>query len=203
MRASGVERVGERVGGAGRIATVPSGFRVGMLARHLASIAALPFVVAVLVPVWLARTNSISPMLATTSPHILGQIVGVLLLAWGLFLFASSLSRFAAYGEGTLAPWDPPRRLVIRGPYRYVRNPMISGVLCILFGEALLLLSQRHLIWALIFLGMNVLVIPLVEEPGLRRRFGDSYVEYCRHVPRLIPRLRPWEPEDSAVRRVV
>jgi protein-S-isoprenylcysteine O-methyltransferase Ste14 len=72
---------------------------------------------------------------------------------------------------------------------------MISGVLFILFGEALLLLSQPHLTWALIFLGMNVLVIPLVEEPGLRRRFGDSYVEYCRNVPRLIPRLRPWEAE--------
>ena len=76
---------------------------------------------------------------------------------------------------------------------------MISGVLFILFGEALLLLSRPHFVWALIFLGMNILVIPLFEEPDLRRRFGDAYVEYCRHVPRLFPRLRPWEPEDPVL----
>ncbi|MDP9204941.1 MAG: isoprenylcysteine carboxylmethyltransferase family protein [Gemmatimonadota bacterium] len=169
-----------------------------MLARHLASIAVLPFVVAVLVPIWLARTNNISLALGTTGPRILAQTAGLLLIVFGLFLFASSLRRFATEGEGTLAPWDPPRRLVVRGPYRYVRNPMISGVLFVLFGESLLLLSQPHLLWALIFLGMNSVVIPLVEEPGLRRRFGDSYLEYCRHVPRLVPRLRPWEPEDPS-----
>lgn len=160
------------------------------------SIAALPLVVTVLVPVWLARTNNISPALGTTALNIFAQIAGLLLVALGLFLFAASLRRFATEGEGTLAPWDPPRRLVLRGPYRYVRNPMISGVLFVLFGEALLLLSEPHLMWAIIFLGANVLWIPLVEEAGLRRRFGDSYAEYCRHVPRLVPRLRPWEPED-------
>jgi len=80
-----------------------------------------------------------------------------------------------------------------------VRNPMISGVLFVLFGEALLLLSGPHLLWAFFFLGANFLLIPLAEEPGLKRRFGDSYVEYCRHVPRLIPRFRPWQPgTDSA-----
>lgn len=167
-----------------------------MLVRHLLSVAILPFVVTVLVPLWLVRTNHISLALGTTGPQMVAQSAGVLLLALGLFLFASSLRRFATEGEGTLAPWDPPRRLVVRGPYRYVRNPMISGVLFVLFGEALLLLSRPHLMWALIFLGLNFLVIPLVEEPGLRRRFGDSYIEYCRHVPRLIPRLRPWEPES-------
>jgi protein-S-isoprenylcysteine O-methyltransferase Ste14 len=167
-----------------------------MLIRHLLSIAALPFVVTTLIPVWLMRTNSISLTAGTTGSRILAQAGGLVLLAFGLFLFASSLRRFATEGEGTLAPWDPPRRLVVRGPYRYVRNPMISGVLFVLFGEALGLLSQPHLMWALIFLGMNVVVIPLVEEPGLRLRFGAPYVEYCRHVPRLIPRLRPWEPES-------
>jgi protein-S-isoprenylcysteine O-methyltransferase Ste14 len=165
-----------------------------MLIRHLLSIAALPFVVTVVIPVWLARTNNISAPPGTTALQIFAQVAGLLLLALGLFLFASSLRRFAGEGEGTLAPWDPPRRLVVRGPYRHVRNPMISGVLFILFGEALILLSRPHLIWALIFLGMNFLVIPLFEEPGLRRRFGESYIEYCRHVPRLFPRLRPWEP---------
>ena len=113
----------------------------------------------------------------------------------GLLLFGASLRRFATEGEGTLAPWDPPRRLVVRGPYRYVRNPMISGVVMVLFGEAALLLSPAHLDWALIFLGINALYIPLLEEPLLALRFGEAYREYCRHVPRLVPRWRPWEPE--------
>lgn len=166
------------------------------LARHLLSVALLPFSVAVLVPLWLARSNNISPVIGTTGPQMLVQVVGLLVLAVGLMLFSASLRNFVTAGEGTLAPWDPPRRLVVRGPYRYVRNPMISGVLLVLFGQALTLLSRPHFIWALIFLAANSIYIPLLEEAGLRDRFGDSYVEYCRHVPRLIPRFRPWESED-------
>jgi len=166
------------------------------LARHLLSVALLPFSVAVLVPLWLARTNNISPVIGTIGPQMLVQVVGLLVLAVGLILFSAALRNFVTEGEGTLAPWDPPRRLVVRGPYRYVRNPMISGVVFVLFGEALTLLSRPHFIWALIFLVVNSIYIPLLEETGLRQRFGDSYVEYCRHVPRLIPRFRPWESED-------
>ncbi|MEP6858168.1 MAG: methyltransferase, partial [Gemmatimonadales bacterium] len=124
-------------------------------ARHLLSIALLPFTVAVLVPLWLARNNNISPAIGTTLSQTFLQVVGVLLLVVGLILFSASLRKFATDGEGTLAPWDPPRRLVVRGPYRYVRNPMISGVVSVLFGEALVLLSRPHFVWALIFLGVN------------------------------------------------
>jgi len=166
------------------------------LARHLLSVALLPFSVAVLVPLWLARNNNTSPVIGTAGPQMLVQVVGLLLLAVGLILFSAALTNFVTEGEGTLAPWDPPHRLVVRGPYRYVRNPMISGVVFVLFGEALILLSRPHLIWALIFLAVNSIYIPLLEETGLRHRFGDSYVEYCRHVPRLIPRFRPWKSED-------
>jgi protein-S-isoprenylcysteine O-methyltransferase Ste14 len=167
-------------------------------ARHLLSITLLPFTVAVLIPLWLARTNNISLAIGITLSQVFLQVVGVLLLVVGLILFSASLRKFATDGEGTLAPWDPPRRLVVRGPYRYVRNPMISGVVSVLFGEALVLLSRPHFVWALIFLGVNFIYIPLLEETGLRLRFGDAYVEYCRHVPRLIPRLRPWQPEDRS-----
>jgi protein-S-isoprenylcysteine O-methyltransferase Ste14 len=169
-----------------------------MLIRHLLSVVALPFMVAVVVPVWLARSNHISFTLGASGIQIVTQLAGLVLLILGLGLFVSSLRRFATEGEGTLAPWDPPRRLVIRGPYRYVRNPMISGVVFVLFGEALLLLSRPHAMWALIFLGANFVYIPLLEETGLKLRFGDSYREYCRHVPRLIPRLRPWQPADDS-----
>ena len=169
-----------------------------MLIRHVLSVAALPFVMAVVIPVWLARRNGISLSVASGLVPLLGQLLGALLLGVGLLLFASSLRRFATDGKGTLAPWDPPRHLVVRGPYRYVRNPMISGVIFVLFGEALVLLSWPHLRWALLFLGINFVYIPLLEEPDLEMRFGESYREYRRHVRRFVPRLRPWEPAPPA-----
>lgn len=165
--------------------------------RHLLAIVALPFLVAVLMPIWIARGNSVRLALVTTMPQLLVQIAGLGLLLIGLWLFVSSLRRFMRDGKGTLAPWDPPSQLVIRGPYRYVRNPMISGVLFVLFGEALMLLSGPHFQWALIFLVVNFIYIPLFEEQQLKRRFGEPYMEYCRHVPRLVPRLRPWTPPTS------
>ena len=163
-----------------------------MLLRHLFAIAALPFVVAVAIPVWLARRDHLTAALGAGAPELLAQIMGVFVLLIGLSLFVSSLRRFARDGRGTLAPWDPPRELVITGPYRYVRNPMISGVIFVLFAEALLLVSRPHAMWGLTFFAINAVYIPLLEEPQLRTRFGASYDEYCRHVRRLIPRLRPW-----------
>ena len=162
-----------------------------MLLRHLLAIAILPFVMAVAIPVWLARQNHISFVPSENGSRIVVQFIGLWLVVIGLTLFISSLRRFADDGKGTLAPWDPPRRLVINGPYRYVRNPMISGVVFVLFGEALMLLSRPHATWALTFLVINAIYIPLFEEPQLSQRFGAAYDEYCRHVPRLLPRLRP------------
>jgi protein-S-isoprenylcysteine O-methyltransferase Ste14 len=74
---------------------------------------------------------------------------------------------------------------------------MITGVLFVLLGEALLLLSRSHLEWAVLFFAINAVYIPLLEEPQLLLRFGEPYREYCRHVPRLIPRLQPWQPPDN------
>ena len=168
-----------------------------MLLRHLLAVAILPFTVAIVIPIWLARQQGTALMPGADVPRLGVQALGLALMAVGLLLFGASLRRFASEGEGTLAPWDPPRRLVIRGPYRHVRNPMISGVLLVLFGEAALLLSRPHLTWALLCLGINAVYIPLLEEPLLALRFGDAYREYCRHVPRLVPRWRPWRPTPS------
>lgn len=165
--------------------------------RHLLSIALLPFSVAVLVPLWIARAYGVGLALGNGFAALALQALGVAILVLGLVFFASSLRRFATEGRGTLAPWDPPRELVVRGPYRYVRNPMISGVLLVLLGESLLLRSAPHAVWTLCFLALNGVYIPLVEEPQLARRFGASYQAYCRHVPRVVPRLRPWTPERS------
>jgi protein-S-isoprenylcysteine O-methyltransferase Ste14 len=163
-----------------------------MWIRHLLAIAILPLTVAVVIPIWIARRYEIAPALGRSAEEIALQLVGLALGGVGLALFGSSLWRFATEGRGTLAPWDPPRALVVRGPYRFVRNPMISGVIFALFAEALVLLSRPHSVWAVSFLLLNLIYIPLVEEPQLARRFGDPYREYCRHVRRFLPRLRPW-----------
>lgn len=164
------------------------------LLRHLVAIAVLPFSVTVLIPLWLARRHGTTLEVGSSPPGIGGQLVGLVLLALGALLFGASLLRFVREGRGTLAPWDPPRRLVVRGPYRYVRNPMISGVVLLLFGEAAVLLSRPHLLWALLVFAINAVYIPLIEEPMLAERFGSDYQEYRRHVPRLVPRVRPWRP---------
>src|SRR3954471_2682271 len=170
----------------------PTGFSMMYWLRHIIAIAALPFTMTVLVPLWITGWNP-SLSIAPTPIARLGQAGGVICLLIGLLLFFTSLRRFAGEGEGTLAPWDPPRKLVVRGPYRYVRNPMISGVLFILFGEALVMWSRPQLMWALTFLAINAVYIPLLEEPQLQNRFGQTYDDYCRNVGRLIPRIRPWD----------
>jgi protein-S-isoprenylcysteine O-methyltransferase Ste14 len=112
-----------------------------------------------------------------------------------------TISLFATVGEGTLAPWDPTQKLVVRGIYRYVRNPMIIGVLSVLLGEAVFLGSLPVLVWFLIFFAVNATYIPLLEERGLAGRFGDDYLVYKRNVPRWIPRLTPWTPSFDKRRR--
>jgi protein-S-isoprenylcysteine O-methyltransferase Ste14 len=96
------------------------------------------------------------------------------------------------YGEGTPAPWEPTRKLVLHGPYRCVRNPMMIGVMLILLAEALLLQSWGIAIWLAVFLLLNLIYLPQVEEKGLEHRFGEAYREYKANVPRWIPRLHPW-----------
>ena len=163
-----------------------------MLLRQVLAIAVLPFTVAVLVPIWIAQRNAVAVTIGSSVGPVIIQLLGVTLLGLGLVLFVASLWRFTSQGKGTLAPWDPPREFIVHGPYRFVRNPMISGVMLFLLGEALALRSFPHAIWAVCFFTINLIYIPLIEEPQLERRFGESYREYCRNVRRFIPRLRPW-----------
>jgi protein-S-isoprenylcysteine O-methyltransferase Ste14 len=163
------------------------------LLRHLLSILILPFTVTVIVPLWLLRndvTRDVAPQGTWVRLLILTAAAGALLI--GLTLFISTLMHFARTGRGTLAPWDPPRVLVVQGVYRYVRNPMISGVLFILLAEALLTGSRRILIWFILFLTLNLVYIPLLEEPGLAARFGERYRIYKKNVPRWLPRVNAW-----------
>ena len=168
--------------------------------RQLVAIVLLPFTVAVVIPMWLARRDGLRLALGSNLGERVLQACGVGLLAIGVLLFLASLGRFMGEGRGTLAPWDPPRRLVVQGPYRYVRNPMISGVLFVVIGEALILLSIAHAIWAAFFLAVNIVYIRFVEEPQLARRFGPGYDVYRESVPRFVPRLSPWQPSFRAKR---
>jgi protein-S-isoprenylcysteine O-methyltransferase Ste14 len=136
-------------------------------------------------------------ILATTDESgfsVLGTVAGIPLIGAGLALMWRTITLFSRLGEGTLAPWDPTRKMVIAGPYRYVRNPMITGVTLVLLGEAALFGSLGILAWGGVFALANALWMPLVEEPGLEQRFGDEYDEYKRNVPRWVPRQSPWTP---------
>ena len=104
-------------------------------------------------------------------------------------MIAWTVALFAGVGRGTLAPWDPPERLVVRGPYRYVRNPMITGVVSVLLGEAALFGSPAVLAWAGFVFALNAVYFPLIEEPDLRSRFGADYDAYAAHTPRWLPLL--------------
>jgi protein-S-isoprenylcysteine O-methyltransferase Ste14 len=163
--------------------------------RQARAIALLPGVVTVLAPL---------AILIGTGWELgwgLGGVAAVLLVLLGLALIGAGFALwlwtvrlFARIGRGTLAPWDPPRHLVVEGPYRHVRNPMIGAVLALLAGEALLFGSPALLIWLTAFFVGNYAFFRLREEPGLERRFGDDYRTYRRNVPRWLPRRTPWTP---------
>jgi protein-S-isoprenylcysteine O-methyltransferase Ste14 len=152
------------------------------LLRHLLAIGLLPFVVTVVVPAYIIRTSTtLNAGWDLPSPlGLLPTLLGCALVGLGVLLVYKTVILFATVGEGTLAPWDPPRRLVVRGPYRHVRNPMISGVLSILLGEAILLGSVPLLVWFLVFFALSALSMLLIEEPLLESRFGSDYVTYNR-----------------------
>jgi protein-S-isoprenylcysteine O-methyltransferase Ste14 len=167
--------------------------------RHIRAIVLLPGTVTIAVPALLLATGSGVELGwgLPTVPAALLVAAGAALAAAGAALWAWTVRLFATVGAGTLAPWDPTQRLVVVGPYRHVRNPMISGVFAVLAGEALALGSESLAIWAGGFLLVNHLYFVLSEEPGLDRRFGGDYGHYRAAVPRWIPRRTPWEPDHS------
>ena len=120
--------------------------------------------------------------------RIIPVVVGGVLILVGLYTIWITVSLFTDYGKGTPAPYAPPKILVIIGIYKYVRNPMMIGVWSVLLGEAILFFSFWVLIWFLIFFTASILFVTLWEEGDLESRFGESYREYKKKVPRWIPR---------------
>ncbi|MBU0515468.1 MAG: isoprenylcysteine carboxylmethyltransferase family protein [Proteobacteria bacterium] len=167
--------------------------------RHVVAVLALPMIVTLVAPALIlvlqARLGwqvAIPPILRWTL-----MALGAFLVLGGLGLMAWTISLFVRVGRGTLAPWDPPSRLVIVGPYGHVRNPMMTGVFAVLAGEAALFGSWGLLIWVVVFVVGNLGWVRYWEEPDLRRRFGQEYRTYQRHVPRWIPRFKPWRPHGE------
>jgi protein-S-isoprenylcysteine O-methyltransferase Ste14 len=118
--------------------------------------------------------------------------MGTIVIFAGLVLMILTIRMFIMIGKGTLAPWDPTKKLITKNLYGHVRNPMILGVLIVLIGESLLFISFRIAIWAMLFFLMNTIYLILSEEPGLEKRFGGEYIEYKKNVPRWVPRVKPW-----------
>jgi protein-S-isoprenylcysteine O-methyltransferase Ste14 len=159
-----------------------------MFLRWLCAILLLPVMVLAVIPATMLYFSSyhwqpLDPWIAA---------VAIPLMAVGLLLAFATTRLFHRKGKGTAAPWDPPTVLVIEGPYRHVRNPMIAGVFAMLVAEALIFNSPYLWAWFLLFFLGKTVYIPLFEEKWLEKTFGQKYTTYKNNVPRWIPRLTPW-----------
>ncbi len=162
--------------------------RVLLAARAIFFVMLLPGAVAGYVPFlllqWTHRLRA-SGMTPTAVAAVTIVATGVAVLSWTVW-------DFFAQGEGTLAPIDPPQHLVVRGLYRFTRNPMYNGVALILFGEALLFRSGVVACYALFVCVLFHLFVVFYEEPTLISRFGGAYLRYRAAVPRWGFTLRPF-----------
>jgi protein-S-isoprenylcysteine O-methyltransferase Ste14 len=118
------------------------------------------------------------------------QMIGMVIGTVGAAIAIWCILTFATIGKGTPAPFDPPRNLVIQGPYRFVRNPMYIGAGLALIGAAIFYGSWPLLGYAALFFLVTHLFVLLYEEPTLRRTFGEDYEVYCRQIRRWWPRFR-------------
>jgi protein-S-isoprenylcysteine O-methyltransferase Ste14 len=135
-----------------------------------------PGMVAGYIPLGLLRWGS------QIDTGLLAYLIGTTIILWSFW-------NFLREGRGTPAPVDPPKELVAVGFYRYVRNPMYVGILAMILGHFLWFGYWNLLMYgALVFLAFHTFVT-LYEEPTLKRTFGTSYEDYCRRVPRWIPRM--------------
>ena len=116
------------------------------------------------------------------------RYLGLIPIALGAAIYLWCAWNFAVTGRGTPAPIDPPKELVARGLYRWVRNPMYVGVLSAVLGQALLFGAPAIAEYAVVAFAFFHLFVLFYEEPTLAAKFGDSYARYRRAVPRWLPR---------------
>jgi protein-S-isoprenylcysteine O-methyltransferase Ste14 len=124
-------------------------------------------------------------------PHLFRTWLAGSCFVVGIGIWVACLDTFSRHGRGTPLPLDAPRELVTRGPFSVIRNPIMAAELLVIWGEVLYFSSLGVLLYAVaISLGAHA-AVRHVEEPELRKRFGASYEEYCRLVPRWVPRILP------------
>ena len=138
----------------------------------------VPGTVAVYVPVFVFSHDP--------AQFSLNSLAGGLLLSIGVAIYLWCLWDFATAGRATPAPIDPPKHLVVRGLYRFSRNPMYVGVVAAIFGWAVMFSASSIALYGLIVAGFFHLFVILFEEPYLKQEFGSSYEEYCRKVGRWL-----------------
>jgi protein-S-isoprenylcysteine O-methyltransferase Ste14 len=155
--------------------------------KQLRDIIILPFTVTFIIPYFLFNSKE------EIIPHNLSlKGIGWMIAVAGSALFVYTVFLFKTIGYGTLAPWSPTQKLIVEGPYKYCRNPMISGVFFMLVGEGMMLYSVNILVWAFSFFIINTVYFIFIEERELLQRFGSDYLKYKKHVPRWIPRFTPY-----------
>lgn len=166
---------------------------LGLKAEIIKAIVVLPGTVLIIIPAIILSITGF----ASASKTCFTIYLAFSLLFFGAGLAVWTIKLFNDIGKGTPAPWCPPRHLVVNGPYLYVRNPMITGVLLILMSEFLFFNNWGLGIWWIIFFTVNVFYMRYFEEPALIKRFGVEYELYMRNVPRWLPRLTPWRSTSS------
>lgn len=152
--------------------------------RALGWLLLLPIPLVGILPWWLHRRLE-GPLVF--SGHW-GQWLGLWLILNGLGLAGWCVFLFITEGKGTPFPLDPPTQFVARGPYRFVRNPMVLGMFLVLVGQAALYRSATVLLYTVLASLVMHLFVCFVEEPDLARRFGSAYAAYRQQVPRWVPR---------------
>ncbi|OFW63694.1 MAG: hypothetical protein A2Z35_01675 [Actinobacteria bacterium RBG_19FT_COMBO_36_27] len=155
------------------------------------SIIILPFIVVIVIPLLILVFTYNKFSWRLNFPLILLPVIfGSLLIIPGIYLLVITNNLFHVIGKGTLAPWHPPKELVIIGPFKYIRNPMIGAVLLILLGEVIITGSIILSSWLFIFLIINIIYFIYSEEPALVKRFGNNYKKYKKAVPMFIPKFK-------------
>ncbi len=158
---------------------------VALFIRNLVFTILQPGIVAGLIPYWILGNEANALFVQQLLPPGL-HTSGTLLFVIGFVIMSWCIISFAVQGRGTLSPVDPTKRLVVAGLYKFSRNPMYVGVTLILIGEAIFFQSVELWIYSLVvFITFNSFAM-LVEEPRLRRDFGDEYKRYCERVRRWI-----------------
>lgn len=152
----------------------------------LKAIIILPFNVIVIIPCLILYFSKYHYVV----PSAWQIITGIIVFVFGLVFAVWTMVLFHKIGKGTLAPWAATKHLVVEGPFKYTRNPMITGVLAILLAESLILNNINIFYWMVLFFLINCIYFKVFEEKQLERNFGEEYIEYRKNVPMWFPKIK-------------